>query len=123
MPRNEEGRAGEIGDRTHGVGSAPSGPGSGSGGDLDPDFVGLGPNGGIAQEPPTGDVSGPDANFGTGDEFASGGHAEGLNQLPPGTHAAASTEVFDTVDHSGEDLSTRDGFPRPEIEDMQENSD
>lgn len=109
LPRNEEGRSGAAGDRTHGVGSAPAGPGSGSGGDLDADIIGLDGAGGIAQNPASGDTSGPDASTGSSDEFASGGHARGENAIKPGTHGAFSNRVFDTVDHSGEDASTVQG--------------
>lgn len=60
LPRNEEGRSGAAGDRTHGVGSAPSNVGSGSGGDVDTDYIGVGTQP-VSQEGPDGAVDGPDA--------------------------------------------------------------
>lgn len=41
-------RSGEEGDRVNGVAYPPGPPGAGSGGDLDPDFIGLDRKGGIA---------------------------------------------------------------------------
>src|SRR5258708_6692274 len=40
-------RSGATGTRTTGVGHAPGSPGAGSGGDLDPDFIGLDGKGGV----------------------------------------------------------------------------
>ncbi len=65
--------------RETGAGANASGPGASSGGDLDPDFVGVAGGSGIAQSPPGGRV-GADASDGSSDEFASGGHAQGHNQ-------------------------------------------
>lgn len=45
-------RSGASGVRDAGVGHAPGGPGAGSGGDLDPDFIGLDGKGGLANSPP-----------------------------------------------------------------------
>ena len=109
LPRNEEGRSGAAGVRTHGVGSAPSNVGSGSGGDLDTDFIGVGSSP-VSQQGPTGPTNGPDAATDPSGDFASAPIA------PPAAatkraafrlaHGAASTRTYDTVDHSGEDANT-----------------
>jgi hypothetical protein len=110
LPRNEEGRSGAAGVRTHGVGSAPSNVGSGSGGDLDTDFIGVGSSP-VSQQGPTGPTNGPDAATDPSGDFASAPDrpARGRNEkgrIPPGAHGAASTRTYDTVDHSGEDANT-----------------
>jgi hypothetical protein len=48
-------------DRTTGVGAPTGPPGAGSGGDLDPDFIGLDGSGGVSQK-------GPDQGDGAGEE-------------------------------------------------------
>ena len=75
-PRSGADDSGE-GARTTGVGGFASGDGSSSGGDLDPDIVGVGTGGsGVAE-------AGPDSRLGraetdgSSDQFASGGHAKG----------------------------------------------
>lgn len=50
----------DDGVRDHGVGVPNSGPGAGSGGDLDPDFVGIAGGGGVAASGPSGATKGPD---------------------------------------------------------------
>ena len=85
--------------RDHGVGGRDSGPGSASGGDLDPSFVGIGGSS-LAQDidnpsaaetdvnPANGavDAHGPDKSYsdGSSDSAASGGHAQGENQTDVG---------------------------------------
>src|SRR5262245_50256575 len=65
------------GRRDHGAGARDTGPGSASGGDIDPDIVGVGTGGsGIATSGVIGRPAGPDDSDGTSDEFASGGHTE-----------------------------------------------
>ena len=69
--------------RDHGVGVADTGAGSGSAGDIDTDFVGLG-GVGLSNniDKPAPDDSGRDARDtdGSSDSAASGGHAKGENQ-------------------------------------------
>jgi hypothetical protein len=100
-------RSGTSGTRTSGVGHAPGAAGTGSGGDLDPDFIGLDGKGGIATSPGERKTQGPDMTDGQSDPFASGPPSKGENQLPPGTHGAPSQVVRgSTVDHSGGDATT-----------------
>lgn len=100
-------RSGASGVRASGVGHAPGAPGTGSGGDLDPDFIGLDGKGGVAASPGERKTSGPDMTDGRSDAFASGPPAKGENQLPAGTHGAPSQIVRgSTVDRSGGDAST-----------------
>jgi hypothetical protein len=72
-------RAGSDESRISGVGGHESGPGSSSGGDLDPDIVGLG-GGGIAASGKIHEPPGPDDATGTSRDFASGPPARGDNQ-------------------------------------------
>jgi hypothetical protein len=99
-------RSGEVdGVRTTGVGAAAEGDGSGSEGDIDTDFIGVGTGGtGVAATGP-GDTSGADDSDGTSDEFASGGHAQGLNAIPRG-HIGGDKRVRGTVVGSGYDMQT-----------------
>lgn len=94
-------RGGALGDRTEGVGGFAAGPGSSSGGDLDPDIVGVGTGGsGISQAGPDDRTEGADM----------------ITGAPPVTrdraHLSASGDVKrpivhgDVVDHSGGDVST-----------------
>lgn len=100
-------RSGASGARVSGVGHAPGAPGTGSGGDLDPDFIGLDGKGGVAAAPDERKTDGPDMTDGHSDAFASGPPARGQNQLRPGTHGAPSQVVRgSTVDRSGGDAST-----------------
>lgn len=58
--------------RDHGAGGRDSGPGSASGGDLDPDLLGFGTEGGgVSQSGPGDAAPGPDDSDGTSNEFAS----------------------------------------------------
>jgi hypothetical protein len=71
-------RGGATGTRTTGVGARSGRPGSGSGGDLDTDIIGVGTDGsGIAARPPRGVTAGPSSTTGSSDEFASGPPARG----------------------------------------------
>jgi hypothetical protein len=100
-------RSGTSGVRDVGVGYPPGGPGSGSGGDLDPDFIGLDGKGGVANAPASGNAQGPASTDGHSDAFASGRPARGEHQLKPGTHGAPPQVVRgSTVDRSGGDAST-----------------
>jgi hypothetical protein len=95
--------AGENDERTSGVGSNATGVGSGSGGDLDTDVVGLDGRG-LAQSGPIDrgddDSVRPDDSDGTSREFASGPPATGKRgkkyQKVEGS----------TIDHSGGDIET-----------------
>jgi hypothetical protein len=100
-------RSGSAGTRTDGVGHAPGSPGAGSGGDVDPDFIGLDGQGSLSTKPASGRTRGPDITEGGSDAFASGGPAKGENETRRGTHGAP-TEVIrgSTVDRSGGDAST-----------------
>lgn len=99
-------RSGASGVRESGVGHAPGRAGTGSGGDLDPDFIGLDGKGGLSASPASGRTTGPDITDGR-DAFASGGPSRGENELPAGTHGAPSEVVRgSTVDRSGGDAST-----------------
>lgn len=99
-------RSGASGTRESGVGHAPGAPGTGSGGDLDPDFIGLDGKGGVAASPEERKTSGPDMTDGRSDAFASGPPAAGENQLRPGTHGAIELIRGSTVDRSGGDATT-----------------
>jgi hypothetical protein len=73
-------RSGASGKRTVGVGSTEGPDGKGSGGDIDPDVIGLGTEGGISSDGELGNREGPDDSDGSSNEFASGGPAKGENQ-------------------------------------------
>lgn len=100
-------RSGARGVRTVGVG-APVGPeGSGSGGDLDPDVIGLDGRGGVALDPTEHRTRGPDITTAGGSKpFASGNPAKGQNELPAGQVGGAPAQTFDTLDHTGGDVTT-----------------
>lgn len=100
-------RSGASGLRESGVGHVPGAPGTGSGGDLDPDFIGLDGKGGLSASPASGRTTGPDITEGGSAAFASGPPAQGENELPTGTHGAPSEIVRgSTVDHTGGDDTT-----------------
>ena len=85
--------------RDHGAGARDSGPGSASGGDIDPDVVGVGTGGsGIASSGVLGRPPGPDDSDGTSGEFASGGRAEGRNQ--PGAGKVGGAKRVQGTTHS-----------------------
>lgn len=99
-------RSGASGVRESGVGHAPGRAGTGSGGDLDPDFIGLDGKGGLSASPASGRTTGPDITDGR-DAFASGGPSQGENQIPRDTHGAPSEIVRgSTVDRSGDEATT-----------------
>lgn len=74
------GRSGADGGRVSGVGGRAGTRGSNSGGDLDPDFIGLDKMGGLAAKPPSGRTTGPDITTGGSAPFASGPPAKGEGQ-------------------------------------------
>ena len=103
-------RSGEDANRVYGVGRPPGPPGANSGGDLDPDFIGLDGKGGIAHDVDDRRTCGPDITEGGSAPFASGAAAEGKNALRPDTHGAAPERVHgSTIDRSGGDASTTGG--------------
>lgn len=103
-------RSGASGLRESGVGHAPGSPGTGSGGDLDPDFIGLDGKGGLSASPASGRTTGPDITEGGSAAFASGPPSKGENELRAGTHGAPSQVVRgSTVDRSGGDASNSSG--------------
>jgi hypothetical protein len=91
--------------RTSGVGAPPGPPGSGSGGDLDADFIGFDGRGGVAKDPGERRTKGPDITEGGSAPFASGPPARGENERRPGG-VGGPRPVLDTVDHSGGDVTT-----------------
>ena len=100
-------RSGARAVRESGVGHAPGRAGTGSGGDLDTDVIGLDKKGGIAAHPASGRTQGADITEGGSAPFASGPPAEGKNELSPGRHGAPPEIVHgSTVDRSGGDAST-----------------
>jgi len=97
---------GGVDSRETGVGAATGSPGAGSGGDLDPDIVGL--DGRALAKAPVDRTSGPDmTERGGSAPFASGRPAKGENAKPRGK-VGGSRRVTggDTVDHSGGDVTT-----------------
>jgi hypothetical protein len=97
--------------RDHGAGARDNGPGSASGGDVDPDIVGVGTGGsGVALSGELNTPSGPSDSDGSSDEFASGGHAEGRNQTLTGNKVGGSKRVTGGSTVQGDtDASTQDG--------------
>jgi len=89
--------------RDHGAGGRDTGPGSASGGDIDPDIIGVGTGGsGVAASGNIGRAPGPDDSTGSSDEFASGAHAQGRNQTLTGNKVGGSKRV------SGGSTASRD---------------
>lgn len=101
-------RAGTMGDRVSGVGGDPGGPGHSSGGDLDPDYVGIAGSGGLSESAPGNVNPGQAATTGGSEEFASGGPAQGRNQDRARGRVGGRKQVEggSTVDRSGGDAST-----------------
>ena len=97
------GYSGAQGVRTTGVGSAGGEAGHDSGGDLDPDVIGLGDGAGLSAKPVLGHTDGPDDARDPSKTFAGGKPKRGLNRMKPGTVLNARG---DFVDHSGTDAST-----------------
>jgi hypothetical protein len=95
--------AGENEDRTSGVGGNNSGPGSGSGGDLSPDIVGVGTGGSGIASSPAGAPPGPDDATGTARDFASGPPTKNKK----GPHAGKV--IGSTVDREGDEDTLRPG--------------
>jgi hypothetical protein len=98
------------GDITSGAGMPASGDGGNSGGNLDPDIVGVGTGGsGIATSGATHRGPGPDDSDGSSDEFASGPHAKGENQTGVGKqmyNVDEEAKVSGSVVAPADDLST-----------------
>lgn len=105
--------AGADADRTSGVGGHHSGVGSSSGGDLDPDIIGVGTGGGIAQSGGTDRTEGPDMATGTSDDFASGGHARGENQQPRRERVRGTTVSRDHDVSTGGDAQSNAAVTNP----------
>jgi hypothetical protein len=102
--------------RDHGAGGRDTGPGSASGGDVDPDIVGVGTGGsGIATSGVIGRPAGPDDSSGSSDEFASGGHAQGRNQTLTGSKrvTGGSTVARDTDASTGVDAQGASAVTNP----------
>ncbi len=111
------------GKRDHGVGAADSGPGSASGGDVDPDFVGVGTGGStIATSGNIGRPPGPDDSDGTSNEFAAGGPAQGRNQTNVGK-IGGSKRVAGDVQTRGQDQSTNEGEAADDVTNVQARGD
>jgi hypothetical protein len=101
------GNTGSRGIRTTGVGSAGGEAGHDSGGDLDPDWIGLDGKGGLSAKPVLGHTDGPDDAGEPSDTFASGKPSKTEHpKHKPGSHGAAPNAQGDYVDHSGSDTST-----------------
>ena len=100
------GHSGAQSIRTTGVGSAGGEAGHDSGGDLDPDVIGLGDGAGLSAKPVLGHTDGPDDAGNPSKTFAKGKPKRGLNRIKPGAHGAAPNAQGDYVDHSGTDAST-----------------
>jgi hypothetical protein len=99
--------------RDHGVGLRDNGPGSASGGDLDPDIVGVGTGGsGVATSGSIGRPPGPDDSDGSSDEFAAGGHAQGHHPTP-GRASGGSTVSGDTDATTGGDRQGASAVTNP----------
>lgn len=103
-------RSGEEGVRTSGVGVPPGPPGTGSGGDLDPDFIGFDDGGAIANHPEERRTQGPDIvesdTASRARQSARRSGAPSADNRPRGPIVAGSKPYLDTVDHSGGDVST-----------------
>jgi hypothetical protein len=111
------------GKRDHGAGVPDSGPGSGSGGDLDPDLVGVGTGGsGIASSGTIGRPPGADDSDGTSREFAAGGPAQGRNQSNVG-QVGGTKRVEGDVQTRGQDQSTNDGEGADDVTNVQARAD
>jgi hypothetical protein len=102
--------AGLDADRTAGAGGPASGPGSLSGGDLDPDIVGVGTGGsGVAQSGMAGRPPGPDDSDGSSNEMASGGPAKGEGDRSGIGKIGGPTRVHGTVHSASDDLTSSTG--------------
>lgn len=111
------------GKRDHGAGAPDSGPGSASGGDVDPDFVGVGTGGStIASSGNIGRPPGLDDSDGTSNEFAAGGPAQGRNQTNVGK-IGGSKLVAGDVQTRGQDQSTNEGEGADDVTSVQARGD
>lgn len=100
-------RSGEDGNRVNGVGRPPGPPGAGSGGDLDPDVLGLDGRGGVANDVTEHRTSGPDIVESQTPASEGAHQAHGSHSVRPGAHGASPEVVRgSTVDRSGGDAST-----------------
>jgi hypothetical protein len=95
--------------RDVGVGAPDSGPGSFSGGDLDPDITGVGSQGRDLAASPDRRSTGPDITQTAIDANTVGGPARGENEMPPGTHGTTG-RIKGTV-HDRMDRQVRLGQP------------
>jgi hypothetical protein len=103
----------QDGVRDHGAGGRASGPGSASGGDLDPDVVGVGTGGsGVSLSGNVNRPPGPDDSDGSSDEFASGAHAQGRNQ-PGGPTVIRGTTHSRDLDASTGDVQGASAVTNP----------
>ena len=93
-------RSGSTGTRTTGVGSAGTTPGSGSGGEVDTDLIGLdGSGGGVSSDGTIGRTKGPDITTGRGsDAFASGPPARGGSSEKAKQKVRGTTHNAETTD-------------------------
>jgi hypothetical protein len=108
--------------RDHGAGGPDAGPGSSSGGDLDPDFVGIAGGSGIAASGMIGRPPGPDDSDGTSNEFAAGGPAQGRNQTHVG-QVGGDKRVRGSVISGDEDQSTNAGEGADDVTNVQARGD
>jgi hypothetical protein len=103
-PRDLPPRAG-VESREAGVGGQESGPGSYSGGDVDPSVIGVGTGSGVAASGPDDESNiGAAETTGGSEEFASGPPAAGRNQ----GRGAEQRIQGSTVDRSGEGIRNDD---------------
>ena len=99
-------RSGEDGNRVYGVAHPPGPVGTGSGGDLDPDLIGLDGKGGVANSVDERRTAGPDITEGGSSAFASGPPAQPNNSKRSGSRGSPEVVRGSTVDRSGGDAST-----------------
>jgi hypothetical protein len=105
-------RAGSGESRESGVGGNNSGAGSSSGGDLDPDIVGVGTGGGVAASGEIHEPSGPDDATGTSRDFASGPPARGSH--PPRSRRSATGSTVQPPDDRTAGPEGADAAAHPE---------
>lgn len=98
--------------RDHGAGARAVGPGSASGGDLDPDFIGVGTGGSGVSTSGPGDAPGADDVEGTSDAFASGAPAKRESRPyagpapSPGSFVSKDPDLATTPMGQGSDPAT-----------------
>lgn len=108
--------------RDHGAGAPDSGPGSGSAGDLDTDFVGVAGGSGIAASGTVGRRPGPDDSDGSSNEFASGRPAQGRNQDHVG-EVGGDKRIRGTIVTGDEDQSVNAGEGADDVTNVQARRD